>query len=109
MLSKEQLKIIHNYSNYIDLALDHPEIVYLIRKNQIEPYRSQLQKTKISKKLWTKEIIIKCAEVCRNRGEFCKYFDSASSIARRDGYFDELMKDKPFWKDNFLTFFVIFY
>lgn len=104
MLSKKQLKILSQRNNYHNLALEQPKIVYLIRKYKIEPFITKLKISKNNKKLVTKIIVQECARLCLNRTEFTTYFEFASNIAKRDGYFDELMKNKPFWKDNFTKY-----
>jgi hypothetical protein len=102
-LSKKQKTIFYSHE-FINLVSKYPNIVYLIKKHKIEPYFSEIKTKKTPKSLWTKELIKKCADLCKNRSEFGDFFETARSISIRDGYFETLMKDKPFWKDNFTKY-----
>jgi hypothetical protein len=102
-LSKKQKTIFYSH-DFIILVSKYTEIVYLIKKYKIEPYFSEIKTKRIPTSLWTKELIKKCADLCKNRKEFGNLFKTARIISIRDGYYETLMKDKPFWKDNFTKY-----
>jgi len=100
ILSNSQVEIIKKSENFKDLAKNHPEIVFLIKKHKIKEFYPDRYRDKLGEDFWTKELVFQYGSMCRNREEFKKLFKTAYKISICSNWIDDLMKNKLFKHEN---------